>query len=95
MQKPEDPGVWKEALVGEGPGAAQGARGGRENAGGRGKAEYVYIRLIDFHVNQRALDRQPHEPKGWYGLSEEALVALEDAILSEHPEVPEWLNAVA
>jgi hypothetical protein len=55
----------------------------------------VADRLCYIHINQRALDRQPHEPKGWYGLSEEALVALEDAILSEHPEVPEWLDAVA
>jgi hypothetical protein len=55
----------------------------------------VADKLCYIHINQRALDRKPHEPKGWYGLSEEALVALEDAILSEHPEVPEWLDAVA
>jgi ribosomal protein L15 len=48
MQKPEDPGVWKEALVGEGSGGAQGARAGRGKAGRRGKAEYVCIRLIDY-----------------------------------------------
>jgi hypothetical protein len=55
----------------------------------------VADKLCYIHINKRALDRKPDEPKAWFGLSEEELVALEDAILAEHPELPEWLDTVA
>jgi hypothetical protein len=55
----------------------------------------VADKLCYIHINKRAPNCKPHEPKGWFGLSEEELVALEDEILAGHPELPEWLEAVA
>jgi hypothetical protein len=55
----------------------------------------VADRLCYIHINQRVLDRQPSEPRGWYGLSDEDSVALKDEILAAHAESPEWLEVVA